>query len=409
MDGNAGKNKQILNIGPLNGIKVLDAAAVLAGPVTATILGDFGADVVKLEQPITGDFTRRRASERGGRSLQWVQEGRNKKSITLNLRLREGQELFRKMLAPFDVLIINYRPPTLKSWGLDLFELHRRYPKLIILSLTGYGMNGPLSGRGAFDRIASAYSGLTYTSGESDGPPVRSGYALIDYMGAYLGSFGVLLALYERDRNGGDGQIIDLALYEAGFRASEDALIDYSRNGVVRERHGNRNRNVVPAEDVVCEDGVRVAFHAGTDSLFARLTEVMGRKELADDPRFKGYHDRVRNQLVLYRIIEEWAATKNAETIEKELAEKGVPVSRLMTIEDIAKSEQYRSRESIVEVDDPEFGQVMMPGVFPKLLNTPGSIRSLGPELGSSNKQIYTEMFGLGEDEIAGLQERGVI
>ena len=221
---------------PLSGIRVLDLSSIIAAPVTATMLGDFGAEVVKVEEPGRGDLMRRSAKQRGGRSFQWVQDARNKKSVTIDLRQEEGRALVRRMLPHFDVVVTNFRPPTLDKWQLGPDALLSAFPSLIVLYVTGYGLTGPYRDRGAFDRVASAFAGLTHASGEADRPSVRSGYALIDYMTAYMGAFGIAAALFERERNGGTGQAIDLALFEAGFRASEDALMRYSVTGEVRGR-----------------------------------------------------------------------------------------------------------------------------------------------------------------------------
>lgn len=224
----------------LGGIRVLDMSSIIAAPVTATMLGDFGAEVVKVEDPKTGDFMRRSAATPGGRSLHWLQDARNKESVTLNLSKPEARDVVHRLLPHFDVVVTNFRPPTLRRWGFDPDTIRARYPRLIALYVTGYGLTGPYRDRGAFDRIASAFAGLTYVTGDPDRPPVRSGYATIDYMGAYAGAFAVVTALYHRDQRGGQGQVIDLALYEPGFRASEDALLAYSAQGPRARAHRQR-------------------------------------------------------------------------------------------------------------------------------------------------------------------------
>jgi len=394
---------------PLAGVRVLDVSAVLAAPVTATILGDFGADVVKVEQPGTGDFTRKRADRPGGRSLQWVQEGRNKKSVTLNLREPEGQDLLHALVPQFDVVITNYRVPTLQKWRMDPSTLQGLHPRGILTYVTGYGLTGPYRDRGAFDRVASAYAGLTYVSGEPDRPPVRTGYAVIDYMTAYLGASAIMMALYHRDCHGGTGQVIDLALYEAGFRASEDALVNYSVTGDVRERVGNHNRYVVPANDFTTKDGRRVAVHAGTDSLFQRLVDVMKQPELADDVRFDGYKQRVDNQDALYETISAWASTMDATELVALLSSRDIPASPLMSIADIVADPHYRERETFVEVTDEEHGDLLLTAPLPRLSATPGSIRTLGPELGSHNAEVYQELLGLGGERLTALRDRGIV
>lgn len=393
----------------LQGVRVLDVSTVLAAPVAATMLGDFGAEVVKVEQPTVGDMTRRRAKQPGGRSLQWVQEGRNKKSVTLNLRTPQGQELLHALVPQFDVVLTNFRVPTLRKWRMDPDTLQALHPQGVLAYITGYGLTGPYRDRGAFDRVASAFSGLTYVSGDPDRPPVRSGYAVIDYMTAYLGVSAILMALYHRDCHGGSGQVIDLALYEAGFRASEDALVHYSATGAVRERTGNRNRHVVPATDATTKDGRRVTIHAATDSLFRRLAEAMGRRELAQDDRFHSHEARVQHQDDLYEVLAAWALTMDTDELMAVLSARDIPTSPLMSIADIVAEPHYRERGTLVEVSDEEHGDLLLPAPLPKLSQTPGAIRTLGPGLGSHNSQVYGELLGLDDEQLAALHERGIL
>ena len=394
---------------PLTGIRVLDIASIIAAPVAATLLGDFGAEVIKVEEPRRGDFMRRSAKTPGGRSLAWVQDARNKKSITLDLRRPEGRDVLHRLLPKFDVVITNFRPPTLAAWGLDPTALTERYPRLIILSISGYGLTGPYRDRGAFDRIASAFAGLTYVSGEPERPATRSGYALIDYMTAYMGAFGVVTALYHRDRRRGTGQVIDLALFEPGFRASEDALMAYSTRGTVRERTGNINPNIVPAANFTTRDQRDIAIHAGTDALFARLAGVLGQPDLPNDSRFTNHHARVANQDTLYAIIAAWAAQHSLEQAMLALVAADVPAAPVMNIADIAADPHYRARGTVLPVHDAEFGDLMVTGVLPKLSASPGRIISLGPELGASNTEIYRDLLGMPADELNRLAADGVI
>lgn len=393
----------------LAGVKVLDVSAVLAAPVTATMLGDFGADVVKVEEPRVGDFTRRGADRPGGRSLEWVQEARNKRSITLDLRRERGRQILHALIGHFDVLVTNYRPPTLQAWGLDPDAIQRRHSRLIALYVTGYGLTGPYRDRGAFDRVASAFAGLTYVSGYPDGPPVRTGYAVIDYMTAYLGAFSVVTALYHRDHHDGGGQVIDLALYEAGFRASEGALLRYACNGDIRERSGNHSPDVVPASDFETADGRRLAIHAGTESIFGRLIGAMGQPQLAEDPRFSTYEARVANQDDLYAIIAEWAATCQSDALIDALAAARIPAAPIMTIADIAADPHYVSRGTVMPWKDEEHGELLMVSPIPKMSATPGAVRSAGPSLGAHNAEVYGSILGLSQRQIAELQEQGVI
>ncbi len=394
----------------LEGIRVLDVSTVLAAPVTATFLGDFGAEVVKIEEPGHGDFTR--ASKEtgiGGRSLQWVQEGRNKQSVTLDLRTARGQEILHRLVPHFDVVVTNYRPPTLDAWRLDPATLTALNPNAVLLYLTGYGLTGPYRERGAFDRIASAFSGLTYVTGEPEGDPVRSGYSVIDFMGAYVSAFAVMTALYHRDMHGGSGQTIDMALYEAGFRASENALLEFSSLGKVRERLGNKNPYIVPATDFDTKDRRRITMHAGTDPLFAKLATVMGQPELARDPRFEDRLARVANQQELYAIVQGWMLTHDASWLVDTLSAAGVPASPIMSIADIHGNEHYRARGTIVDVVDDDHGNISMTAPLPKLSKTPGTIRSLGEALGASTDRLLQELLGLTSDDIARLRADAII
>ena len=394
---------------PLTGIRVLDLSSIIAAPVTATMLGDFGAEVVKVEEPGRGDFMRRSAKQRGGRSFQWVQDARNKKSVTIDLRQEEGRALVRRMLPHFDVVVTNFRPPTLDKWQLGPDALRSAFPKLIVLYVTGYGLTGPYRDRGAFDRVASAFAGLTHTSGEADRPSVRSGYALIDYMTAYLGAFGVAAALFERERNGGEGQAIDLALFEAGFRASEDALMRFSVTGAVRGRTGNINPQVVPASNFPTADGREITLHAGTDSLFRRLCGVMQDPALVGDPRFADHASRVANQDALYTAIGAWTAGHSLEDVMTMLVAADIPASTVMTIADIADDPHYRERGSVMAVQDEEFGPMLMAGPMPRMTETPGAVRWLGPALGAHNDEVFGGLLGLPPEETARLRQAGII
>lgn len=394
---------------PLSGIRVLDLSSIIAAPVTATTLADFGAEVVKVEEPKRGDFMRRSAKEPGGRSLQWVQDARNKTSITLDLRKSEAREIVHRLLPHFDVLVTNFRPPTLRKWSFDPDTIRARHPRLIALYVTGYGLTGPYSDRGAFDRVASAFSGVTYVTGDPDRPPVRAGYAMLDYMGAYAGAFGVVTALYNRDQRGGSGQVIDLALYEPGFRASEDALLDHSVTGRTRERTGNINPKVVPAGDFDTADGRRISIHGGTEALLRRLGALMGRPDICDDPRFANHHARVQNQQALYDLIGAWTRTQTLDALMEKLVAADVPASPLMRISDIATDPHFRGRGTIVPVLDEDYGEMLMAAPIPRMSETPGTIRSLGPRLGAGNEAVFGTLLGMTPEEIERLRADGTI
>lgn len=393
---------------PLEGIRVLDMATVLAGPVTTTMLGDFGAEVIKVELPGRGDTTRERAKSASRRSPTWLQEGRNKRSVTLDLHRAEGQSLLRRLAATCDVVVENFRPGVAETWQVDAGTLRAEQPRLIVLRLSGYGQTGPYREKPAFDRVAQAFAGTTYATGFPEKPPVRDGYALADYMAAYLGAYAVMLALYRRDARGGEGQVIDLALYEPVFRASEGALINYSLSGQVRERGGNRNPGVVPADNFLSADGVWVVIHAGSDSLWRRLAGAMGRDDLLEDERFRTVAGRIKAQDDLYPEITRWAASLPASDIVQRLEHAGVPVERVRSIADIVADRHFYERGNIVEFNDDEYGRVLIPGVIPALSATPGRIRSLGPALGAHTDEVLRDL-GLSAAEIAQLRAEGTI
>ena len=393
---------------PLGGIRVLDLATVLGAPVAATLLGEFGADVIKVEEPTTGDVLRQFGPRYADRPLLWLQEARNKKSITLNLRLPAGQALLRRLAARADVVTENFRPGTLDGWGLGYESLARENPGLVVLRVSGYGQTGPYRHKGAFDRVASAFAGLTYVSGFPDGPPVRQGFALADYLAAAFGAYAVMLALYHRDRNGGGGQEIDLALYEGILRSSEGLLTAYQKLGTVRERSGNGNPGVCPAGNYRSRDGAWVVLNAGTDSLWERLARVMGGEGLAHDPRYARSQDRVARAGEVDGLVAAWTATLPAAELLRRLEEAGIPAEKLYSAADIAAAPHCRQR-NIVEIDDPRVGPLAMVGVVPKLSRTPGRIRWAGPDKGQHNAEVYGGLLGLGAEDLATLQKDGVI
>lgn len=393
---------------PLSGIRVLDLSTFLAAPVAATLLAEFGADVIKIEAPGVGDFPRWHASRTGGRTGQWAQEGRNKASVTIDLRTDEGQGLVRQLVRRSDVVATNFRPETAKSWGLAAEDLVAEQPELIVLSVTGYGLSGPSRNLGAFDRIASAFAGHTYVSGYPDRPPVRSGFATIDYLGAYAGAFGVVAALRARDRGQG-GQIIDLALTEVALRASEAAPAEYSTTGCVRERMGNRNPRVVPASEATARDGRHVAYHAGSDSLFVKLMTAMNREDLHQDARFATPPDRIAHQDELYEVIAEWIGERDSSDVLQLLSGAGVPVSTVNSAADVLDDLHLLDRGAFEQIDDPELGTIPVVTPVPRLTGTPAATRYLGRELGADTVEVLTDELGMDASEVARLRERGIV
>jgi formyl-CoA transferase len=394
---------------PFEGIRVLDLATVMAGPVAATLLADFGAEVIKVEEPTRGD-TIRGLGGGAGADLFWLQEGRNKRCVTLDLRQPEGQDLLARLAAQCDVLIESFRPGTMESWNLGPERLCEENPRLVYLRMSGYGQTGPYRERGAFDRVAAAFSGVTYATGDPDRPPIRSGYALADYMSAAYNAFAVAMVLYHRDAQGdGRGQVIDLALYEPLLRASEASAVVFDRFGVVRERTGNRHAAAIPSGLYEASDGAWVTLFAAPDHLFERLARAIGRPELARDPRYANAGARLKHADELESEIGDWMAEHAASEILERLLAVQVPVSRVNSIADVFADPHVAARENLVPVPDGEGGQVRMVGVLPKLSRTPGRIRHAGPPLGADNRDVYRELLGLGPEELAILRERGII
>ncbi|MEM3470305.1 MAG: CoA transferase [Thermoproteota archaeon] len=394
---------------PLEGLRVLDVATILAGPVTATFLADFGAEVIKVELPGKGDPTREGPGPGPSLSFLWLQEGRNKKCITLDLHKPKGQDLFKRLAAVSDAMIENFRPGTLESWGLAPEILLNINPRLVILRVSGYGQTGPYRHKGAFDRTVSAFSGHLYATGYPNSRPIRSGYAVADYMSGYAGAFAIMMALYWRDVRGGQGQVIDLALYEPLLRACEASIPIYHRTGQIRERTGDTNPYIVPSSSFPTRDGKWVALSANTERLWQRLATAMGRSDLLSDERFATYQARCANADALYAILEDWTRSKTAAEIVSICDEAEVPASLVNSIADIFADPHVRARENIVIVNDVRVGEVAVPGIIPKMSLTPGRIDYLGQDLGSANDEVYGSLLGLNKAEIAALKEEGVI
>jgi crotonobetainyl-CoA:carnitine CoA-transferase CaiB-like acyl-CoA transferase len=366
--------------GPLAGIRVIDAGRFVGGPITATILAEFGAQVIKVERPGAGDDLRRLGPIVDGRSLWWSVEGRNKLSITLDLGKPRGQELLKELAAQADVLIENFRPGTLEKWGLAPESLRAVNPGLIILRTSGYGQTGPYKHLPAFNTAAEAMGGLRYLVGEPDRPPARPGIALGDYAGAVFGAIGVLVALYERDARGsGQGQVIDNALYEAVMRLLEWTVAAHDALGTVRERVGAGSAGTAPARAYLAKDGRWVGISAATDAIFRKLTAAMGVPEMGTDPRFVTNWDRIANITALNDAIEAWVVARDADEVIRVLLEAGVPVNLVYTAKDLFQDEHILARESIVRVPDPQFGELGMQNVVPRLERTPGKVQRGGP------------------------------
>ncbi len=397
---------------PLAGIRVLDIGTLIAGPFAATMLGDFGAEIIKVEQPGRGDALRG-TPENGtaARSGNWLVEGRNKKSVTLDLRVAAGQSVLRELIVHADVLIENFTPGTLERWGLGWDGVHALNPRLIMTRVSGYGQKGPYAKRSGYDRIALGFSGYMYPTGFPDRFPVRPAFATADYNTGTFAALATMFALYHRDAqpSGGEGQLIDLALYEAPFRITGDMLTMHARTGEIRERIGNRNPTFSPAGTFQTKDGRYVQIAAGGDGVFQRLAAAIDQPELAADPRYAASRERIARADELGALLADWIAGRDFADIERRFVAANVPFGGIYTAADISTDPHYAARDNIARVADDELGEVVMPGVVPRLEGTPGRIAFAGEGIGNHNREVYGGLLGKSDADLAALRAAGVI
>jgi succinyl-CoA---D-citramalate CoA-transferase len=395
---------------PLEGLRILDVGTRIGAPFAATLLADFGAEVWKIELPGRGDFLRSIGPFVDRHSLFWAVEGRNKKSVTLDLRKPRGQELFKRMVPLADAIVENFQPGTLESWGLGWDVLEALNPRIVLTRATVYGQDGPYRDRPGLDRNGIAHGGLLYLTGYPDRPPVRPGILVSDYVTGVFNALSIMIALYERDAHGsGHGQWVDLALYESVFRLMEHTVAGYDRLGIVRGREGNRLANSAPLDNWETKDGRFISIVAAGDALFPRLAEAMGRPDLPRDPRFATLAERARHGDEINAIVAAWCRERTADEIEAVMNAAQVPVCRAFSIREIFEDPHYAARGDIVEVEDPEIGPVKMQAVYPRLSRTPGSVRRGAPKLGEHNDEVYRGVLGLAEDELEALRREGVV
>lgn len=395
---------------PLEGVRVLDLATFLAAPFCSTIMGEFGAEVIKVEQPGVGDPLRKFGTpNKSGDTLVFLSEARNKKSISLDLRKPEGAELLKKLVAKSDVVVENFRTGTLEKWGLGYEVLSGINPGLVMLRVTGYGQTGPKAREPGFARIAHAFSGLSYLAGEPDGPPLMPGStSLADYLAGTYGALGVLLALRHRDRTG-EGQYIDIGLFEPIFRYLDEIAPAYADSGYVRERMGADTVNVVPHSHYPTRDGKHVAIACTSDKMFARLADVMEKPELAEPERYGAIAARLENRAEVNRIVAEWTGGMTQAALLKKLREGEVPSGPIYNIAEIFADPQFAARGLLQKIQDERAGEVTVPAALPKLSRTPGSIRHLGPALAAHNREIFGDLLGVAAEEMEALKTKGVI
>ena len=394
------------NQGALRDIRVVELGQLLAGPFCGQLLGDMGAEVIKVEQPGAGDPMR--VWGLGDDKVNWEVIARNKKSVSINLRIPEGQALARKLIATADVVIENFKPGTLEKWGLGADILHSDNPGLIIARMSGYGQTGPYSDRAGFGGIGEAMGGWRYIVGEPDRPPSRMGISIGDTLCATYGCMGVLAALHVREKTG-KGQVVDTALYEAVLQVMESVVPEYDRMGIIRERSGSFLPGIAPSNVYRCSDG-DFMIGANNDAIFKRLATAMGRAELGEDERYATHLTRGHNQIALDALIDGWTRTLTIAEVDALMIAHSIPAGRVYRAPEMLADPHFQAREAIIEVETERFGALKMQNAFPKFSATPSSVRSAAPSLvGQHNSEVYRGLLGICADEMAKLHTAGAI
>lgn len=394
------------NTGALSDIRVIELGQLIAGPFCGQLLGDMGAEVIKVEPPGQGDPMRNWGH--GDAKLWWEVVARNKRSVSADLRVEAGQDLVRRLAAEADILIENFKPGTLEKWGLGPDALHALNPRLIIVRVSGYGQTGPYSSRAGFGGIGEAMGGWRYIVGDADRPPSRMGVSIGDSLAATYGCMGALAALHARERTG-KGQVVDSALYEAVLQVMESLVPEYLVSGHIRKRTGSVLEAVAPSNVYPCSDG-EYLIGANQDAVFARLCVAMGKPELARDPRYADHVARGRHQKQLDKLIARWTQTMTVAELEALMIEHSVPAGMIYRAPEMLEDPQFQAREALVEVDSPRWGKFKMQNAFPRLSDTPSRVRSLAPaEIGQDNGAVYGDLLGMGDDEIDALRAARVI
>lgn len=395
--------------GPLKGLRVIDAGTMIAGPLAATQLADFGADVIKIEMPGAGDSIRHWAPLKEGRSLWWKVIGRNKRLVTLSLSAPEGQEIFRQLARSADIIIENYRPGTFERWGLGYEELARENQGLVLVRVSGFGQTGPYAKRGGYGTIAEAFSGIPSFTGFPDRPPTLPGFPMADSVASTFAAMAAMFAIYNRDHGSGRGQEIDVSLYEPLFRLVEAQVIGFDQLDIVKKRQGNRLAEDSPRNTYRTRDDRWIGISASSQRTFERLARAMEMPELIDDPRFVDNASRCANDVALDEAIAQWFGRRSAAEVMALFEQADVVAGPVLDIRDIFADPHYRARQNIVEARDDDFGSVRMQGVVPKFKETPGEVRYAGRSLGADNHSVYVGELGLSEARFAELLSRGVI
>jgi crotonobetainyl-CoA:carnitine CoA-transferase CaiB-like acyl-CoA transferase len=394
--------------GPLTGIRVLDVSTVYAAPICAMMLGDYGADVVKVEHP-RGDPARTHGHSKEGHGLWWKVISRNKRTVTLNLGQPAGQELLERLAFDADVLIENFRPGVMEKWGLGPDRLHEINPALVILRVTGFGQFGPYAARRAFGTLAEAMSGFAHQTGQPDGPPTLPPFGLADGVTGLAGTIAVLLALYDRSHNGGRGQVIDISLLEPLLTLLGPGPSAYDQLGIVPGRHGNRSPNNAPRNTYRTRDGRWVAISASATQVAERVMRLVGRPDIAEQPWFGSAGERVRHGDQLDDIVAKWIGARDFDEVMTAFEKAGAAIAPIYDIEQLVNDPQVAALEAITTIEDEDLGPLRMQNIMFRLSGSPGAIRFAGRRLGQDNEHIYGERLGLDRDEIAQLRQQGVI
>ncbi len=398
------------NAGPLGGVRVIEMGTLIAAGFCTRLMADFGAQVIKIEPPGTGDPMREWGAKYKGCSLWWPIQSRGKECITLDLRQQEGQRLALKLLERCDVAVENFRPGTLERWNLSYSQMREVNPGIVLVRLSGFGQSGPYRDRAGFGSVAEAMGGLRYITGYPDRPPSRIGISMGDSLASLFGVMGAMMALYYRDALGhGTGQVVDVAIYEAVFALLESSVPEYDRLGIVRGRTGSLLPGIAPSNIYQTGDHKWLVIAANTDNTFHRLAQAMDKPELSSDARFHSHAARWEHVEELDDIISGWVAESTSEKALRLLNSAGVPAGQIYTIADIVEDPHYAAREMIIPVEDHELGGIKMPGIVPKLSETPGRVGWAGPGLGEHNKEVYEGLLNLDASEMTRLKKLGVI
>jgi len=393
---------------PIEGLRIIDSSTVIAGPTIGMLMGDFGADVIKVEHP-RGDPLRNTGYQKDGVGLWFKMANRNKRGITLNFNTPRGQELFKSLVSTADVVIENFRTGTMEKWGLGWEDLRSINPKLVMVRVTGFGQTGPYKNRPGFGTIAEAFSGFASMTGEADGPPTLPNFGLADGIAAAYGTFATMFALYHRDAKGGNGQYIDLSIYEPLFQVLGPQPLQFDQLGIIQERLGNRSKNNAPRNTYRTRDGHWVAISTNSPAIVKRVMTLCGGKVAAEDPRFQTPQDRVAHIDEVDGIVASWIGRHDLQVVLEEFEKAEAAIGPAYDIGQIFQDPQYQARGNIIEVLDDDLGPIKMTSAFPLMSETPAKIRHAGPRKGEHNREILVGELGLSEQELAELEKDGVI